>query len=70
MKFRKKSIAPETKSVKLLLPTDILNRFEQMNTRAEEQGYEHVDLSTIVARLLVRELASAERQLSPTRAMK
>ena len=62
MRFKKKQVEEVKKAVKLLLPASLIERFQETNQKAQERGYEAIELSAVVARLLARELAAAERQ--------
>ena len=63
MRLRIRALAEETKSVKLLLPVTLLERFDRVNEIVRQRNYVEIDLATIVSRLVARELASVERQL-------
>ena len=64
MRFTKKPKEEATRSIKLSIPNDLLSRFDRVNTLAEQQGYQPIELTALVVHLLAREMHNAERQLS------
>jgi len=50
--------------VKLSLPRDLVEEFNELNEAAFQSGFEKLDLSQLITRLLRKELGAARRQLN------